>query len=194
MRRMPRSRRPAAPRLLLFAYGSLMIPKSASRALGRVVTSADMTPAILKDYQRCWRVRVPIWSSELESDVAGLFLDVCPAPGRYVNGTLIGITEDELASLKVREEQYAAVDVSSAIEGRLEGQRILTFIGRPKWRRDLPGLRSFVPARYLNRIERACLLFGADFLREFRATTKPPGHDAFKGTYRFANPEQAKRV
>lgn len=182
-------------RLAVFAYGSLMIPSSATRALGREIREDDYEPALLKRHRRTWRVRVPLWSGELGEQVAGVFLDVRPGNGFYLNGLLLEISQSELASLRLREAQYVERDVTDEIDCASGNQvRVVTFVGRPAYCRDLPPMKSHIPQRYLSRIERACKRRGKGFLQEFHETTDRARFPAFNGAYKFISSAQARRV
>lgn len=182
-------------RLAVFAYGSLMIPSSATRALGREVCDDDYEPALLRRHRRTWRVRVPLWSSELSREVAGVFLDVRRGQGFYLNGLLLDVSQSELASLRLREAQYVERDVTDEIDCVSGGQvRVVTFVGRPAYCRDMPPLKSHIPQRYLSRIERACKRRGKVFLQEFHETTDRARFPVFNGAYKFISSAQARRV
>lgn len=181
-------------RLFVFAYGSLMVPRSASRAIGRTIDVADMRPAYLEGFERCWRARAPLWSSDLKTEIAGLFLDLRATPGACVNGILIEISEDELVPLRMRESQYYEVDVTANLRNPKIKGRAISFVSAPKARRNIPGIQTLMPSRYLSRIEKACRMLGVDFLREFHRTTRPTRLPSFSGRYRFLDPKQAKKV
>jgi hypothetical protein len=181
-------------KVAVFAYGSLMIPDSASRAIGRDVQVEEMRPALLRGYRRVWRARVPVWSDNLQDNIACVFLDLRPAPGRFTNGLLIDVDEQELAHLRLREAQYGEADVSSAIVPPPNSGRVITFAASSAFRRNLEGLKSYISTAYAERVARACQAIGPEFLEEFNATTEQSRLPRFEGSYRFIDPEQSKRV
>lgn len=178
----------------IFAYGSLMIAQSFSKAVGRSFHVSEFMPAVLCGYRRAWRASVPVFAEELGREIDGIFLDLRRARGRYVNGLLAAVTASELQSLELREAQYRRIDVSHAVWAAAKVASIYTFVtGQPN-RRLRAGFESMVPASYLARIEAACSEIGEDFLAEFRSTTDNVTVPSFSGSYTFLNEEQAKRV
>src|SRR5690349_18217740 len=109
-------------RLAVFAYGSLVDPRSASLTLGREVSSP--LPARLVGWRRRWSVcrdnnnsektfaiqpdgEIPPWiiGLNIEPDPD----DVGPA------GALLEVTEADLDRLDLREMRYERVDVTAAV-------------------------------------------------------------------------------
>ncbi|MCI4665827.1 MAG: gamma-glutamylcyclotransferase [Neomegalonema sp.] len=178
----------------LFAYGSLMILESLARGVGREVAVDELKPALLKGYRRLWRARAPIASEALERTVAGVFLDLDPAPGRYVNGLLFEATDAEMAELRLREAQYDEVDLTDRIVGAPAGSKVVTYLASESFRNEQAGLDSYIPLRYEARVHAACEAVSEAFLEEFIETTERSTLPGFEGGYTFADPEQQKRV
>lgn len=178
----------------IFAYGSLMIAESLSKGIGRDVEPAEMRPAILKGYRRLWRARAPVRPEVLDRVVAGVFLDLEPAPGHYVNGLLFETSEAEIASLRLREAQYDEVDLTEQILVEDRPHSVVTFMASEAFRTEQDGLESLVPLKYQRRVLQAAEQFGQEFLEEFIETTERPSIPGFEGAYTFADPEQQKRV
>jgi hypothetical protein len=177
----------------LFAYGSLMIPDSVSRALGRPVSLDEMKPAHLLGFRRAWQARVPVRSHALKREISGLFLDLRPAPGRYVNGLILPVGRNDLTGLRLREAQYIELDVTDRM-CRPPAGRVITFVADAKHRRDRPGFETRVPQSYVDRIEKVCRAVSDQFQQEFWQTTAAIKTATFDGSYTFTEPEQAKRV
>src|SRR3712207_4935429 len=137
-------------RLAVFAYGSLVDPRSASLTLGREVSSP--LPARLTGWRRRWSVcrdnkesektfaiqpngEIPPWiiGLNIEPDSE----DVGPA------GALLDVSEAELDRLDVREMRYERVDVTAAVRP-LEGDptaevpfdRVIGFTAKPEHHRS----------------------------------------------------------
>lgn len=180
--------------MYLFAYGSILDPASAARTLGRPVAAADLTDAIVLNVQRDWGVYIPV-RDENDDELDAAFLDVQPAPGHYVNGALIALSEDEFAMMRRREAQYDAIDVTGDTVTAIDLDRpVVTFMARAEFRKPRPGVRAAVPDRYRGLVEAMLEARGPVFDRHFAASTQPPEVGAFTGAYTFADPDQAASV
>lgn len=117
-------------RISVFAYGSLLNPKSLKKTLpGNRATQR----AVLIGYQR-----------KINAPVSGyLYLNIVPRLGKKVQGMLISVKARELEALKLRESGYTCVDVTDRIEIPVKGV-VYTFIASDK---AYPGLK--VPRSYL---------------------------------------------
>ena len=173
-------------RLAVFAYGSLVDPRSASLTLGREVPST--LPARLVGWRRRWSVcrdnkksektfaiqpggEVPPWiiGLNVEPDPD----DVGPA------GALLEVTEAELERLDLREMRYERAEVTDAVRP-LEGDpkaghpfdTVIGFTARPEHHAPEAPPGAVVIAAYLRTVEAA---FAArEMLYAFRGTTEPP--------------------
>lgn len=189
--------------LALFAYGSLVGPKSAAMTLGRQVRPAGF--ATLAGWARGWTVCRDNFASEktfaradgsLPRFCLGLGVEpdrVAPAP----NGLLIEVTDAELVRLDLRELRYRRVEVTGAVAaGREAGRgagrsaahaapetaagtvaafdRVFAYRPRPEHRRPRPPPDAIVVAAYLRAVEAAFAALGTEHLDRFRATTGPP--------------------
>ena len=173
-------------RLAVFAYGSLVDPRSASLTLGREVSSP--LPARLTGWKRRWTVcrdnrtsektfaiqpggAVPPWiiGLNIEPDPA----DVGPA------GALLEVSENELERLDLRELRYERTDVTAAV-APLEGDptadvpfdTVIGFTARPEHHTPEPPPGAVIIAAYLRTVEAAFL--ARDMLYAFRGTTETP--------------------
>jgi hypothetical protein len=179
----------------VFSYGSLIIPESASAAVGREVSADELVEAFLPDFRRVWGAYVPITMSELDDEeVDGVFFDVTQAPGHYANGIILPATEAELRELTLREKQYDVFDVSDRIVARCEIDHVVTFVGKPAFRQARGTVRAVIPQRYHDRVLTAARARGDRFHRQLVDTTEPSGLARVGGTYGFVDPEQARRV
>jgi hypothetical protein len=179
-------------RVYVFVYGSLLDPASVSRTVQRPVTPDDLLDAVLLDHERDWGIRIPVQSVSLGGPVNARFLDVVPRPGAYVNGAVLAVSDADLRHLAAREAQYDVVDVSAqAIAPIPPGATVVTFRGRADHRHDRPGVRSAVPERYREWVERTVAGRGALFAERFARTTAAPPPESFPGEYTFSDPAQA---
>ena len=163
----------------LFAYGSLVSPRSFADTLGR--EPAELIPARLPGWRRNWSIRRDNLASEktfaradsgeplrwviglnLEPDVDG----DGPAP----NGALIEITAAELERLDLREMRYDRVDVTDAVEGSGFDQ-IVAYRAKPDhFAAEVPeGAVAMAP--YLRALEEAFDSLGAGQWELFLSTT-----------------------
>jgi hypothetical protein len=162
---------------LVFGYGSLVNLASLARALGRAAMApADVTPARLAGWRRVWT------SSDLVvvdgRELRARFLDLAPRAGARVNGVLVRVSLEELASLRVRERGYREHEVT------VDGTRAVLFAGGSQ----PPGVATL--AGYLALVEDGFAAFGDAFLAEYRATTDTPPPPIVAGAYRFADAAQ----
>lgn len=117
-------------RISVFAYGSLLNPKSLKKTLsGNRVTEQ----ASLLGFQR-----------KINAPVSGyLYLNIVPRSGKKVQGMLISVNAQELEVLKLREPGYGCVDVTKKIE--IQGKGVVyTFIAPDKAYPDLKIPRSYL--------------------------------------------------
>lgn len=173
-------------RIAVFAYGSLVDPRSASLTLEREVSSP--LPARLVGWRRRWSVcrdnrcaektfaihpgdEVPPWiiGLNIEPDPE----DVGPA------GALLEVTETELERLDLREMRYERADVTAAVRP-LEGDpkaghpfdTVIGFTARSEHHAPKPPPGAVIIAAYLRTVEAA---FAArEMLYAFRGTTEEP--------------------
>jgi hypothetical protein len=149
--------------------------------------------ATLRGHRRVWgvamdnRVAVPGYKVYESPDgrrpaVAVAFLDVAPAPGARITGTLLAVGADELRALDERERQYRRIEVTAAIDAAAlprADARVWTYVGRregrERVRRGRQGDAAVVIQRaYLERVRGAFRALGPAQARHFAASTEPP--------------------
>jgi hypothetical protein len=180
----------------IFIYGSLIIPSSLESAVQRHVSAEELSVVYVKGYRRFWSAKVPVFSKERNEEVDGIFLDLVEAPGCFVNGLLLSVSNDDLKSLEKREAQYKKIDLTeNVLDPCCMGRRpIITFVFQGD-SCSVDSCRSaFIPERYWHRVLDACLNIGENFRREFTETTEESCSPRFPGEYLFMDPEQQKRV
>ncbi len=93
----------------LFAYGSLMNPKSLAHTLPG---ARDVRRAILKGYQR--KMNAPFDGYA--------YLNIVPLAASSVQGVLIAMTRSEIDLFSSREEGYAITDVTDFLTEPVDGR------------------------------------------------------------------------
>jgi hypothetical protein len=159
---------------------------------GSLVAVAGTRPAVLREHRRTWgvamdnRVAVPGYKVYELPDgarpaAAIAFLDVEPAAGIAVNGCLLPVDAEALATLDARERQYRRIDVTAAIDpppAPADGP-VWTYAGRPEGRARVAAGRAgtttvLIQRAYVDLVEAAFAALGADELAHYRASTEPP--------------------
>ena len=182
--------------MFVFSYGSLIIPDSASAAIGRSIQGNDLIDSVLIGFKRSWGGCSPIvFEENPDSVVNGAFYDIVSVNGAFVMGVLLEVSKDDLSQLVVREKQYDLLDVSSSIycNKRLSGP-IYTFIMKPALRINDNTPNSYIPLRYESRIDSAARNRGTHFFEHFVSTTIPSSLKRISGLYKFFDSEQQNRV
>lgn len=116
--------------MFIFAYGSLMNPRSREKTLPGDRTTI---PAMLNGFERI--VNAPVDNL--------LYLNIRPQFNRSVRGVLIPVSPQEINKLKKREPGYALVPVREFIEPALS-KNIFTFIAPNKQYLNLRIPRSYL--------------------------------------------------
>ncbi len=117
-------------KIYVFAYGSLLNPKSLQKTLSGNRTTK---PMMLLGFQR-----------KINALVNGyLYLNIVPRSGKWVPGMLIAVTKEELEVLKLREAGYDCVDVTDRIEIPVKGI-VYAFIAPDTASPDLKIPRSYL--------------------------------------------------
>jgi cation transport regulator ChaC len=173
--------------LAVFAYGSLVDPRSFASTLGR--EPAEVIPVRLPGWRRRWSIQrdnltaektfARAGSGELLRWVIGLNLEPDqggdgPAP----NGALIEITEAELERLDLRELRYDRADVTGAVDGGGGFDRIVAYTAKPEHYAPEPAEGAVAMAPYLRAIEAAFNSLGEGEWELFLATTGLPTVEA----------------
>lgn len=160
-------------RELVFAYGSLLCPRSLRRTLPDVEI-ASCIPARASGYVRSWSVAFPNDGSQPDKSYRSddgskpdvvLFVDLETSDGSAArtaaNGVLIPMERDRINRLADRERRYEREDVSPAIavypafEDRMRGfePRVTAFVGRPEFTRPEDVRRGVVSREYRDSLD-----------------------------------------
>jgi cation transport regulator ChaC len=176
--------------LAVFAYGSLVDPKSFELTLGREPEAIQ--PARLSGWRRRWSVvrdnlraektfarqaggELPTWvlGLNLERDES---VDEEQAP----NGAVIEVSEAELQRLDVRELRYDRVEVDSGAVAGGEFDRVFTYTAKAAHFVARPPEGAVAMAPYLRAIEAAFRALGGEEWELFLQTTGPPPVEAIE--------------
>jgi hypothetical protein len=166
--------------LAVFAYGSLVSPRSFEQTLGR--RPENLAPARLPGWRRRWSIARDNLSAEktfARSDtgelppwIVGLNLepDDGGGPGPAPNGALIEIDEAELERLDLREMRYDRVELG----GRDGFDRVVTYVAKPDHFAPQPPAGAVAMAPYLRALEAAFTELGPGQWELFLQTTGLP--------------------
>jgi cation transport regulator ChaC len=168
----------------VFGYGSLL---EHSDSAGEPSGQAQLCH--LDGYRRRWDIAMdnsrdlPDYKHYLNAadgtrpEVFVAFLNVEPATGYRVNGTLLPVSDADLEELDSRERNYSRVDVTTKIVPPVSG-RVWTYVGTPdakaRFERGMREKRAVIDEDYLNHVRAQFAGFGEASLREFEQLTEPP--------------------
>jgi cation transport regulator ChaC len=167
----------------VFGYGSLLELRDRREARASAATT------FLTGYTRLWNVAMdnsvdlPGYKyyvdprSGARPSVFVTFLNIEPAPGGRVNGTLLKVTPADLVELDARERNYARIDLTAAVMGDVDGT-VWSYVGTPAGRaRFAAGLteaRAVIQQQYHDHVHRQFATIDGDGLVEFERLTMPP--------------------
>lgn len=171
----------------VFGYGSLVSRASFEQTLGRSIPHGHSHPAVLHGFGRRWNYASPrrrgSWITS-EGAVEGgtvVCLGVAAADGETANGSVIAVSDDELAGVDRREADYDRVDVTDLVE--IDGTtsrrgRVVTYVPRAaaveRFRLARAAGAAAVERRYWDLVVDAFAAFGRSALDRYHATTPVP--------------------
>lgn len=170
-------------RIAVFAYGSLVDPRSAAQTLGREVVPI---PARLGGGRRRWsQARDNLHAEktfaikpdgELPAWILGLNWepDHAASESESPNGALIEVSEAELTALDRRELRYDRIEVAPPLEHEERFATVFTYTAKPANFAPQPPAGAAIVAAYARTVERAFAAMGAAELDAYRATTGAP--------------------
>lgn len=176
------------PRTAVFAYGSLVDPRSASLTLGRQVVPL---PARLEGWQRRWstfrdNLRVEktfaLADGTVPPFIVGLNLERRAGSRPSPNGALIEVTRSELERLDIRELRYERVDVTAMIDAEERFDRIEAYTAKREHFAPEPPPGGVVIAAYVRALEAAFEALGPGESAAFRESTEPPQVEVVEAT------------
>ncbi len=173
----------------IFGYGSLMLPSSIARTLGREPSVAELTPARVDGYARSWSVwgEALAGSAESPQRVKLIFLNVAEQAGAWCNGVLLPVEEEHLPAFDLRENRYRRVDVRDAVTGAGDAaeshEPVYVYVGHAAYRKPPPEAR--VASAYEHIIEQSFKIWGKAFEEAYHASTEPHHYPRFDEPYWF---------
>jgi cation transport regulator ChaC len=169
-------------RIAVFAYGSLVDPRSAAQTIGRRVA---LEPARLDGWRRRWsqardnpraeKTFAIEPSGELPPWILGLNLERAPEAheDESPNGGLIEVTAVELAALDRRERRYDRVEVTIPSHAD-RFTKIFAYTAKPAHFAPQPPAGAAIVAAYAKTVEGAFAAMGSGAVETYRTTTGPP--------------------
>jgi hypothetical protein len=172
----------------VFAYGSLVSPRSAALTLGRPLGKA--APARLEGWRRRWSQRRDNLTCEKTfarrddghrpTWVLGLNLEPSRDPSEAPNGVLIDVDADELARFDLREMRYDRVEVTGQVRAASGGtasgagfDRIVSYTAKRDHFAPTPPADAIILASYAREVEAAFAALGEPERLAYLATSGP---------------------
>jgi dephospho-CoA kinase len=175
----------SVPGTWVFGYGSLVSAASVARTIGRSVDAdVDLHVTRLNGFGRRWNYGSLHLRGDWEHDgrtvTSGLVvsLGLVEADDETCNGTVVRVTDDELAALDWRERDYERTDVTDLIEAdrRFAGP-VVTYVPRPsaidRYLTARDSARAAVRRSYWYLVHETFEHLGPDHLDEFVRTPPP---------------------
>lgn len=177
----------------LFAYGSLINTRSASRVLHREISRDEVVIADLYGFRRTWTALelVKFENQLLPKNIT--FLDVIPCSKSSVNGVIIKISAEEMSRLKVREKNYDALLLEESSLSKEIDVPVYTFASKEEYRIHRHSKDVCAAEKYIDLVRGGCLEFGDQFLKNFESSTDTPMVTC-PGKYHFVDQEQSNFV
>jgi len=171
----------------IFGYGSLVGSESIRKTAGPLVDQGAVQTAWLNGFCRGYTVFGPVEMVESGDAQAAVFLDVQPHAGSRCNGVLVPVPASLLQKFDERERMYNRVDVTRQVEPRPD-RTVFVYSGKPPFT-SLPD-DAAVMAEYEANVLRGLRDRGAQFTRDFDASTRDDALPRVSGSYRFADATQ----
>jgi hypothetical protein len=164
---------------VLIGYGSLLSIASMERTLGHKY-SGPWHVVRLNGWRRGWDVQMPKSnynykeSDRVVTPERVLYLNVRKQTDSHINCSLFVVTTEELETFDERESVYYRANVNRDIENvRINGGTAWMYVALEEflWRRDSRPPEAIIRRTYLDILDTAHAELGAEFQREFDATT-----------------------
>ncbi len=174
----------------VFGYGSLTNVANLQTYLGRDLTlNSDFILCGLRDFRRCWniamdnRLDLPGYKYYIHRQTGNrpkgfvTFLNIRPHNGKTIIGILFSVSDKELENLDRRERNYQRIDITKAIDTRIQG-KAWVYIGLDEAeKRYQEGLRqgnAVIAQDYYNSVHNAYISLGKKALSNYAETTDEP--------------------
>jgi cation transport regulator ChaC len=175
--------------ILIFGYGSLLLPGSMESTLGRAYDRPRF-PCGVKGWRRSWNAYMPN-RSYYEPSGDGefvprniIYLNVRPAPDTIINGVLYLLDAEEIEAFDRREWIYSRQSIENPLVGvSVQGGSAFIYVGQPLWTLDPEDTVREVAAirrSYLRMVDEGLDTLGTDFRASYEQSTDPiPSHLVF---------------
>lgn len=168
--------------MLIFGYGSLLLPGSMESTLGKAYDKPRY-PCKLKGWRRSWNVYMPN-RSFYEPTAHGeftplniIYLNVTPSPHETVNGVLYLVDAEELEAFDRREWVYSRRPIKQELVGiNVQGGQAFVYIGKPEWLLDPDNTareQAAIRRSYLHMVEEGLNTLGPAFRASYERSTDP---------------------
>jgi cation transport regulator ChaC len=174
----------------IFGYGSLINLISLSKTMNREVRQSEIIPVKLLDYKRIWNLKETLYSSKLDKNINGIFLNIEESKNEWTNGVIFEVSELEFYALTQRERNYSCIDISKKVvpyKNKLnENYNIFVFVADNKiYLQNEQNENTFVMTNYIQIVEKGCSDIGDYFLDDYNRTTQKNNFKLLEGQYSF---------
>jgi cation transport regulator ChaC len=174
----------------VLGYGSLINLKSLSKTIKREVSINDIITVKLHTFKRRWNLKEQVYSSELDSTVNAIFLNIEKDNKSWINGVIFEVTNDELEYLNNRERKYNRLNVVQHIElysgNQLNDAKVITYIADEfEYLQNDFTDNSYIMENYIKIVSQGCMDFGLSFYNDYQQTTEDIKFKILKGDYKF---------
>jgi cation transport regulator ChaC len=174
----------------VFGYGSLINLKSLSRTIKREASIDNIIPVKLHSFKRKWNLKEQVYSSELNTTINAIFLNIEKDNNSWTNGVIFEVTNDELKFLNNRERKYKHINIAQHIEfysgNNLDSSRVITYIAdKSEYLQNYYSDNSYVMENYIKIVNQGCMDLGLSFNDDYKQTTDTFKFQIIKGEYNF---------
>ena len=180
--------------MYLFGYGSLVNILSAQKSFHRTLEHKDLVPVVVQGYEKVWNSIEHVIFEDEEQQSDAVFLNLHQDMRKSTNGVLLKIDEQEFANLRLREKNYACVEIDpKKIQGLTIDEKIYTFMTTDIEKIAHKGKTDcFIPQRYIDLLERGVASYDEAFRSQFIQSYSDLPFEIKDGTYNFSDPIQNK--
>jgi len=176
--------------MYLFGFGSLINLKSAQKSFQRVLKQNDLIPVQIRGYERVWNA---IESIQFNDEVVnGVFLNIQKNENATMFGVVIELSKEELEILKLREKNYACIEIDAKnVLNKKFDTPLMAFMTTNNEKIAQKGdANSFIPARYIDVLQEALGHYEEIFVNDFKKSLESYPFSLKEGDYHFTDPLQ----
>lgn len=180
--------------MYIFGYGSLLNINSAQKSFKRQLKHEDFIPVVVRGYEKVWNAIEYITFEGEQNSTNGIFLNLNKNEKVQTNGVLLQISEEEFEYLKLREKNYACIQIQKEhIQGFEATQDIFTFMTTNENKIATKGqAHCVIPKKYIGLLEEGLKPYDKSFQEAFIRSYNNYPFDIKEGTYKFSDPIQNK--